>query len=134
MRVFPAGPISIGTLAALELLEVESAPDGKVARYRVNRKDALAFTAAFSGVGPQMKQRYEPVRGAVWAFLDVPDEADEIQLVVGVPRKYGVAMARARAEMLSPKMTSKQREAACVLPDSSIRAAMRGILDREGQR
>lgn len=134
MRVFPAGPISIGTLAALELLEVESAPGGKIARYRIHKKDPLAFTATFSGVGPQMKQRYEPVRGAVWSLLDVPEEADEFQLVVGVPRKYGVAMARAREELLSPKMTPKQREAVCVLPDSSIRAAMRGILDREGQR
>ncbi len=134
MKIFPSGPISVGTLATLELLGVEPTSDGKVARYRVRPKDSLGFTAMFSGTGPQMKQRYEPVRGAIWSSLDVPDDVDEIQLIVGVPRKYGVAMAKAREEMLSPKMTPKQREAACVLPDSSIRAAICGILDREGQR
>ena len=134
MRVFPAGPISVGSLATLELLGVESDADGKIARYQVRPKDRFAFMATFSGAGPQVKQRYEPVRAATWAFLEIPDDADEFHLVVGVPRKYGIAMAKAREELLSPKMTSRQREAACVLPDSSIRAAMLGILDREGQR
>lgn len=134
MKVFPVGPISVGTLATLELLDVGASSDGKVARYRVRPRDQLAFTATFSGSGPQMRQRYEPVRGATWASLEVPDDADEFQLVVGIPRKYGMAMARARAELLSPKLTPKQREAACVLPDSSIRAAIRGILDREGRQ
>lgn len=126
MKVFPEGPILLGTMAALELSAVSSSPEGKIARYRVRPRDAAAFTATFSGAGPSMGVRYEPVRGALWGVLDVPEDRDEVHLVVGLPRRYGMAMAQARQE-LHPR-------AASVLPDSSVRAVIRGIIDREGRR
>lgn len=126
MKVFPEGPISLGTMALLELSSVSSSPDGKIARYRVRPRDPMTFTATFSGAGPSMGVRYEPMRGALWAVLDVPEDRDEVQLVVGLPKRYGMAMAQARQE-LHPRATS-------VLPDSSVRALLRGIIDREGRR
>jgi hypothetical protein len=126
MKVFPQGPIALGTMAALELGEVKSSPEGKTARYRVRSKDPMAFTATFSGAGPRMGVRYEPVRGALWGALDVPEDRDEVHLVVGCPKRYGMSMAQARSE-LQPKASS-------VFPESSVRALLRGILDREGQR
>lgn len=126
MKVFPSGPITLGTMAVLELSTVSSSPEGKVARYRVRPRDPVAFTATFSGAGPRMGVRYEPVRGALWGVLDVPEDRDEVQLVVGLPKRYGMAMAQARQE-LHPRAVS-------VLPDSSVRAVLRGIIDREGRR
>ena len=126
MKVFPSGPISVGTVATLSLSSVRSTPEGKEARYRVHAVDPVAFTSTFSGAGPRMGLRYEPVRGALWGSLDVPEDKDEVHLVVGVPRRYGVALSKARAE-LHPRSAS-------VLPDSSVRALIRGILDREGRR
>ena len=118
MKIFPTGPIVLGTMAVLELGEVKGTSEGKTARYRVRPKDMMAFTATFSGAGPRMGLRYEPVRGALWGALDVPEDRDEV--------RYGVAMAQARNE-LQPKAES-------VFPESSVRALIRGILDREGQR
>jgi len=126
VKVFPQGPIPLGTMAVLELSTVSSSPEGKIARYRVRPRDPATFTATFSGAGPSMGVRYEPVRGALWAALDVPEDRDEVQLVVGLPKRYGMAMVQARQE-LHPRATS-------VLPDSSIRAILRGIIDREGRR
>lgn len=126
MKIFPPGPIALGTMAVLELGEVKATSEGKTARYRVRPKDVMAFTATFSGAGPRMGVRYEPVRGALWGALDVPEDRDEVHFVVGVPQRYGVAMAQARNE-LQPKSVS-------VFPESSVRALIRGILDREGQR
>jgi hypothetical protein len=113
-------------MAVLELGEVKGTTEGKTARYRVRPSDLMAFTATFSGAGPRMGVRYEPVRGALWGALDVPEDRDEVHFVVGVPQRYGVAMAQARNE-LQPKAES-------VFPESSVRALIRGILDREGQR
>ena len=126
MKIFPTGPIVLGTMAVLELGEVKGTSEGKTARYRVRPKDMMAFTATFSGAGPRMGLRYEPVRGALWGALDVPEDRDEVHFVVGVPQRDGVAMAQARNE-LQPKAES-------VFPESSVRALIRGILDREGQR
>ena len=126
MKVFPQGPIVLGTVAVLELSTVSSSPEGKIARYRVRPRDPTAFTATFSGAGPSMGVRYEPVRGALWGVLEVPEDRDEVQLVVGLPKRYGMAMAQARQE-LHPRAVS-------VLPDSSVRAVLRGIIDREGRR
>ena len=126
MKIFPQGPIKLGTMAVLELGEVKGTAEGKTARYRVRPSDLMAFTATFSGAGPRMGVRYEPVRGALWGALDVPEDRDEVHFVVGVPQRYGVAMAQARNE-LQPKSVS-------VFPESSVRALIRGILDREGQR
>jgi hypothetical protein len=126
MKVFPQGPISVGTVASLSLSGVRSTSDGKEARYRVHAVDPVAFTSTFAGAGPRMGLRYEPVRGAVWGSLEIPEDRDEVHLVVGVPRRYGVALSKARQEL--------QPRAGSVLPDSSIRALIRGILDREGRR
>jgi hypothetical protein len=126
VKIFPPGPISVGTVAVLELSGVSSTSEGKVARYRVKAVDPVAFTSTFSGAGPRMGLRYEPVRGALWSSLEVPEDKDEVHLVVGVPRRYGLALSKARQE-LHPR-------ASTVLPDSSVRALIRGILDREGRR
>lgn len=125
MKVFPPGPIALGTVATLELLRVSSSEDGKVAQYRVRPVDPMAFTSTFSGVGPKMGLRYEPIQGALWGVLEVPEDRDEVQLAVGISRRYGSAMAQAREE-LTPK-------AASVVPESGIRALIRGILDRDGR-
>lgn len=126
MNVFPTGPISVGTVATLELSTVTSTPDAKLARYRVRPVDPVAFADSFSGAGPRVGVRYEPVRGALWGALNIPEDRDEVHLVVGLPRRYGTALVKARAE-LHPK-------AKAVVLESGIRALLRGILDREGQR
>lgn len=126
MNIFPAGPISVGTVATLELSKVMSKPGGKVARYRVRPVDSVAFSEGFSGAGPRVGMKYEPVHGALWGSLSIPEDRDEIHLLVGLPQRYGVALVKARQE-LYPRAQSAVLE-------SGVRALLRGILEREGQQ
>ncbi len=127
MTLFPQGPVPLGRVAMLDLVSVTTSPydGGKVARYRLRPTDALAFAATFSGAGPVMRQKYEPARGALWGMLDVPEDLDQVHLLVGVPKRYGQALVRARHEL--------HPWASCVIPESGVKALARGILHREGQ-
>jgi len=121
MKIFPSGPVSLGTMAKLHLVSVMDAGPAKVARYRIVPNDSDAFTATFSGIGAWIGCRYAPVRGALWGSLEIPAQKDEIHLLVGCPHPYGVAISRARSEL--------HPSASYVIPESSIRALLRGILE-----
>ncbi len=67
MKIFPSGPIQLGTVAELSLSNVTRTPEGVVARYRVKPKDETQFMATFSGIGEALTAPFEPCRGTVWA-------------------------------------------------------------------
>ena len=123
MKIFPSGPIQLGTVAELSLANVTRTPEGVVARYRVKPKDETQFMATFSGIGEALTAPYEPCRGSFWSMYDIPEDRDEVNFIIGVPSRSGKALIQARQE-LHPRATH-------AVPETTVKAMARGLLQRE---
>lgn len=94
-----------------------------VGRFRLSPKDSAQFVDRIGGLRHYLGRRYEPVLGT-WVSFVVPSNRDDIDLLVGVHRSYGEAMARAHRDM---RTSSKS-----IVSDLSVRTLALGYLAKAG--
>ena len=123
MNIFPSGPISIGTVATVELRGIRRTPKGVEATYSLSPKDNFSFVDTMGGLQEYLGWSYRPISGT-WATFVVPEERDEMELVVGVDASYGRALVEAYRDLRVPS--------ASVVPEFTVRALALGYLSKAG--
>jgi hypothetical protein len=125
MMLFPQGPIAIGRMAEAHLIEVVRRPRDVVARYALTPRDTNEYVDKLGGLRAWLGRRYEPVPGT-WTSFVVPEERDEIELVVGLDRGWGQALVRAHETLRYGGANVS------VVPDLTVRSLALGYLARAG--
>ena len=123
MNIFPSGPIALGTLATATLSGVRRGPKGLEARYSLTPKNEVAFVDTMGGLREYLGWSYAPLSGT-WASFVVPEERDEIELVVGMDASFGRALVGAYRDLRLPSTS--------VVPDFTVRALALGYLVKAG--
>lgn len=123
MMLFPQGPIKLGRLAEATLRDVVRERDGVVARYTLTPVDTIEYIDRVGGLRPWLGHRYAPLPGT-WASFVVPDDRDDVDLLIGLDRNYGKALVRAHEALRFGGISSS------VVPDLTVRSLALGYLAR----
>lgn len=122
MKLFPTD-VSIGSVATARLMSVRPSHLEVVGRFELAPNDMSEFLDRIGGLRNFLGRRYEPLPGT-WTSFVVPADRDDIELLVGIMRPYGQAMARAHRDLRSP--------ASSIVSDLSVRTLALGYLARAG--
>jgi len=124
VNLFPTRPIRIGSLASAKLCSVRHHRDFVVGRFALEPEDEVAFIDRVAVLeGASLGRRYAPLVGT-WGTYEIPKGSEEVELVVGVYRPFGCAMAKAYRDLrLDPPS---------VISDLVIRTLALGYLARAG--
>jgi len=98
MRIFPDTPITIGTMAVARLVGIEKVPPYLVGRYRLQPDDSIEFTDQVGALQGHFGLRYEPIFGT-WASLVIPEDRDDVDLLIGIDTRFGRAMVEAGEDL-----------------------------------
>lgn len=121
--MFPQAPVSIGKLATATLREVSRGREGVVGRFTLEPEDHREFVDRIGALRAVIGTRYAPLPGT-WASFVVPADRDDIDLLVGLDRTYGKALADAHREL--------RTGAKSVVPALTVRGLALGFLKRVG--
>jgi hypothetical protein len=98
MMIFPETPIAIGTIAVAHFVGIEKVPPYLVGRFRLQPDDSIEFTDRVGALQGHFGLRYEPIFGT-WASFVIPEDRDDVDLLVGLDTRFGRAMVEAGEDL-----------------------------------
>ena len=124
MKVFPTDPISIGAVAGAQLRAIRVLPDHQVVGcFDLSPHDVEEYLDRIGGLRNRLGYRYAPT-SEVWVSFVVPEDRDDVELLVGIDRRFAEAVERAHRDLHS--------KASSIVSGLTVRTLALGYLDWAG--